>query len=728
MGVGMTARHWRRLAVAAAALLLQVNDLSVLAAAQASPPATATQSARVNPLLSPSALPYGAPAFDTIRDGDFEPALVQGMAYQRAEIQRITSSSEPPTFQNTIEALERSGALLTRVSRVFNLVVQANTNPVLQQVDAAQAPKLAANRDATYLDAALFARVKRLYDNRASLGLEPDQLQLVERYYREFVRSGAALIDSQKKDLSALNQEQAELTAAFRKKVLADMNAAAPVFDRSSALDGLSPDDLAAAASAAGARGLQNKWVLPLQNTTQHPSLTFLKDRQVREQLFKASLARNSSGANDTTAIIIRLAQLRASRAKLLGFDSHAAFTLDNQMAKTPQIALKLLTDMVPAVRARVAAEATRIQQLIDSQHGGFTLQPWDWEYYAEQVRKADYDLDESQVRPYFEIDRVLREGVFFAATRLYGVTFKERKDVPVYHPDVRVFEVFDRDGSGLGLFYSDYFARPSKRGGAWTSGFVLRSGLLETKAVVTNTCNFAKPAPGAPALISFDEATTMFHEFGHALHALFSEARYPALAGSNVPRDFGEVPSQFNEHWALDPLVFSSYAKHYKTGAAMPTALEQKIRQTLTFNQGFATAELLAASLLDMGWHLIPASAPLPNVGQFESATLERYGMAIPQIPPRYSSRYFSHIWTNGYSAGYYSYLWSEVIETDAYYWFKEHGGMTRENGQRFRDMVLAPGSSSEVAALYRAFRGRDPDVEPLLIERGLRPAVAPR
>ena len=696
--------------------------LLAVATALLRPSGLRAQNARPNPLLAESPLPYHAPAFDIIRDTDYEPALVQGMAEQRAEIQRIIDDPQPATFQNTIEALERSGALLNRVSRIFNALVQAHTNPTLQRTDVALAPKLAAHRDETVLNPTLFARIKHVYDSRSTLPLKPEQVRLVERYYKDYVRAGAALSDAQKAQLRALNREQSELTTSVRNKVLAGANAASPVFNTPAALAGLSDDDIAAAAAAADARNMKGRWVLPLLNTTQQPSLTYLSDRSVRERIFKASRTRNSDGENDTTPVITRLAQLRAQRAALLGYETHAAFTLDNQMAKTPQAALKLMTDMVPAVLARARAEAARIQQLIDAQNGGFTLQPWDWEYFAEQVRKADYAFDESQVRPYFELDRVLRDGVFFAATKMYGLTFEDRKDLPVYHPDVRVFEVFDQDGSGLGLFYADFFARPSKRGGAWTNSLVSQSKLLGTRTVTTNTCNFVKPAPGAPALLSVDEATTVFHEFGHALNSLFSTVEYPGLGG--LPRDFGEVPSQFNEHWALEPQVLANYARHYKTGAPMPTELEDKIRKSSTFNQGFATAELLAASLLDMGWHMQAASAPpVADVAAFEADTLARFGIALPEIPPRYSSRYFSHIWTNGYSAGYYSYLWSEVIDTDAYYWFRENGGMTRANGQRFRDMVLSKGGTMDADVMYRAFRGRDPEVEPLLIERGLKP-----
>jgi peptidyl-dipeptidase Dcp len=707
---------FRPLVWAAAALFLSSDRAYVV-----SPQATSGQAgqARVNPLLSESTLPYGAPDFLRIQDADYAPALIEGMSEQAAEVDRIASNPAAPTFENTIEALERSGALLTRVSRIFGALGDANTNPTLQRTETEMAPRLAAHRDAISLNSDLFARVKRLYDQRDRLGLEPEQRRALERYYQNYVRSGAALADAQKSDLKALNREQSELMTTFRNRVLADMNAKSPAFESVADLDGLPRDDLAAAASAASSRALPGKWVLPLQNTTQQPAQTWLTNRDVRQRLFIASTSRNRGGDNETAQVIARLAQLRAQRAKLLGYDTHAAFTLETQMAKTPDRALKLLTDLVPAVTTRATQEAARIQTLIDQQHGGFTLQPWDWQYYAEQVRKADYDLDESQVRPYFELNRVLVDGVFFAATAMYGVTFKARTDIPVYHPDVRVFEVFDRDGSPLGLFYGDYFARPSKRGGAWTTSFVAQSRMLGTKTVTTNTCNFTKPAPGAPALISADDVRTMFHEFGHALNGLFSEVEYPTL--NALPRDFVEVPSQFNEHWALEPRVFANYAHHYQTGAPMPAELEAKIRRTQTFNQGFATGELLSASFLDLAWHTLPASAPPQVVDTFEAAALNRDKVAFPQIPPRYSSRYFSHIWSNGYSAGYYSYLWSAVIDTDAYYWFNEHGGMTRENGQRFRDKVLSKGNTIDADVMYRDFRGRDPDVTPLLIDRGL-------
>ncbi|MEN6540776.1 MAG: M3 family metallopeptidase, partial [Mizugakiibacter sp.] len=619
-------------------------------------------------------------------------------------------------------AMERSGTLLTRVAKVFFAITQANTNDTLQKVEEAEAPKLAAHQDAIYLNPKLFARVQAIYDHRD--GLKPDQKFLVERYERDFVHAGAKLSEADKQKLRALNQEESKLSTEFQNRLLAAAKAGALVVSDKAELAGLSDGEIAAAAEAAKARKLDGKWVLPLQNTTQQPAQVELQDRAVRERLFKASTERAEHGdANDTRAIIQRLAQLRAEKAKLIGFPTYAAYALDTQMAKTPQNAEKLMTDMVPAVMAKAQGEADRMQALIDQQQGGFKLAPWDWQYYAEQVRKAEYALDESQIKPYFELDRVLKDGVFFAANKMYGLTFKERHDIPVYQPDVRVFQVYDKDGKPLALFYADYFKRDNKSGGAWMDSFVDQSGLFATRPVVFNVCNFTKPAPGQPALLSFDDVTTMFHEFGHALHGMFSNVQYPTLAGTNVPRDFVEFPSQFNEHWATEPSVFANYAKHYQTGAPMPQALVDKIKKSRTFNQGFATLEYLEAALLDMAWHTLPADAPLQDADRFEADALKRFGVAMPDVPPRYRSSYFAHIWGGGYSAGYYAYLWSEVLDHDAYYWFREHGGMTRENGQRFRDMVLSRGSTEDMAAMYRAFRGRDPSVEPLLEQRGLKP-----
>jgi peptidyl-dipeptidase Dcp len=480
---------------------------------------------------------------------------------------------------------------------------------------------------------------------------------------------------------------------------------------------------MAAAAGAAANRGLTGRWLLPLQNTTQQPAQASLRNRALRQRLFEASATRAERGdSNDTRQIILRLAQLRPERARLLGYPTYAAYGLEEQMARTPENALRLLTQLVPPATAKARGEAAAMQRLIDRQRGrnpGFQLQPWDWQFYAEQVRAAQYALDEEQIKPYFELDRVLRDGVFYAAQRLYGLTFRERHDIPVYHPDVRVFEVFDADTS-LGLFYADYFKRDNKNGGAWSSGFVSRSAFLGTRPVITNTCNFTRPAEGQPALLTWDNVTTMFHEFGHALNSFFNAAPYPRLAG-NMPRDFVEVPSQFNEHWALDPEVFAHYARHYRTGEPMPAELVAKIRRTTTFDQGFATTEYLAAALLDLAWHTLAVDDHPTDVDSFETQALRRFGVDVPLVPPRYHTSYFSHIWGGGYSAGYYAYIWSEVLDADAYAWFLEHGGLTRENGQRFRDLILSRGGTGDMAAIYRAFRGRDPEIGPLLANRGL-------
>ena len=676
-----------------------------------------------NPFFSPSTLPFQAPPFDKINNSDFQPAIEEGMSQELAEIQAVANNPDAPTFANTIETMERSGPLLRRVFRVFSALAQSNTNATLRKVQAEEAPRLAAHRDAIYLNPKLYARVKAIYELRATMTLDPEQKFLVERYYRDFVRSGAQLSEADKTTLRALNREQSKLTNEFRNRVLGDTNASALVVDDKASLDGLSSADVAAAAEKARERGLEGKWLLTLQNTTQQPQQTFLRNRAVRERLFKASTARdNHGGENDTKDIVTRLAQLRAQRARLLGYPSYAAYVLEDQMAKTPEAALKLMTNMVPAATAKAQAEAARMQRLIDSQKGGFKLGPADWQYYAEQVRKAEYDLDEAQERQYFDLDRVLNDGVFFAANKLYGLTFKERKDIPVYQPDVRVFEVIDGNGKPLALFYADFFSRSNKAGGAWTSSFVGQSGLLGSRPVVTNTENFPKPAAGQPALLSFTEVTTMFHEFGHALHGMFSNVTYPTLAGSSVPRDFVEFPSQFNEHWALEPSVLANYARHYESGKPMPQTLVAKIRKSHTFNQGFATTEYLAAALLDMAWHTLPSDAPLQEVDSFEAAALKRFHVDLAEVPPRYRTTYFSHIWPGGYSASYYAYLWSEVLDDDAYAWFGEHGGMTRQNGQRFRDMILSRGGTQDPAAMYRAFRGRDPVVEPLLEDRGLK------
>ncbi len=566
--------------------------------------------------------------------------------------------------------------------------------------------------------------MKAVYDARASL--DASARYLTERYHRDFIRAGAELSPEAKTQLRAVNEEESSLGTAFSQKLLAATKAGAVTVDGAADLAGLSDGDVAAAAQAAKDRHLDGKWVLTLQNTTQQPAQVSLKSRATREKLFVAATQRTEHGdANDTRATIERLAALRARKAKLLGYPSWAAYVLGDQMAETPEKAIKLLTDMAPAAVAKARKEAARMQQLASHDKPPVKVAPWDWQYYSEQVKKADFALDDAEVRPYFELDRVLKDGVFFAANKMYGLTFQERHDLPVYHPDVRVFEVFGPDQKSVALIYFDYFKRDNKNGGAWMDSYVDQSGLRDTHPVVFNVCNFTKPAPGQPALLTFGDVTTMFHEFGHALHGMLSNVQYPTLAGTNTPRDFVEFPSQFNEHWASEPTVFASYAKHYQTGAPIPAALAKKIERARKHNQGFELTEYLAAALLDMAWHTVPDGAQVADVDKFEADALHRYGVDFPLVPPRYRSTYFAHIWGGGYSAGYYAYLWSEVLAHDAYQWFVEHGGMTRENGDRFRAMILSRGHSDEMAPLYRAFRGRDPSVEPLLEHRGL---VAPK
>jgi peptidyl-dipeptidase Dcp len=677
-----------------------------------------------NPFYAQSKLPFQAPPFDKIKDSDYQPAIEAGMAQQLVEMKAIADNPAAPTFENTLIAMEKTGQLFSRVMMVFGGVAGANINPVLQKVQDIEAPKLAAHDDAIYLDSKLFHRVERIYKERESLKLDPESLKLVDYYYKKFVHSGANLSDADKTKLKKLNEEESTLSNDFITKLLAATKDSAYVTTDKAALAGMSDAQIAAAAAGAKERQ-KDGWVLPLQNTTQQPDLVSLSNRDTRKALFENSWTRaERGGADDTRATIARLAQVRAEKAKLLGYPNFAAWTLENQMAKTPEAALKFMNDLVPAATEKAASEAKDIQSVIDSQKGGFTLQPWDWEFYSEQVRKARYDLDEAQVKPYFELNNVLQNGVFYAANQLYGLTFKERKDIPVYNPDVRVFEVFNPDGKPLALFYCDYFKRDNKNGGAWMDVFMGQSKLMGTLPVVYNVANFTKPAAGEPALISFTDATTMFHEFGHALHGMFADTEYPSLSGTSVPRDFVEFPSQFNEHWASYPSVFNHYAKHYKTGAPMPAELAAKIKKAATFNQGYLLTELLAAAELDMQWHTLPADAPLQNPDAFEKEALQKTHLDISNVPPRYRSSYFMHIWGNGYAAGYYAYLWTEMLDDDAYQWFEGNGGLTRANGDRFRKMVLSRGNTEDLAKMYAAWLGKQPNVEPMLKDRGLEPS----
>ncbi len=697
------------------------------AAATAGAQAATTGLEASNPFYAPSTLPYGAPPFDRIKDADYRPAIEAGMVEQRAEIDTIANSAEPPTFANTLVALERTGRLLNRVALVFGAVAQANTNDTLQMVQQAEAAKLAAQADYIYLNRKLFARVQAVYDARATLRLDPESERLLEWDYLQFVKAGAKLNDADMARLKKLNEEESVLSTAFGTKLLAATKAAAYTATDPTKLAGLTPAQVQGAADGAKARKAPG-YLLPLQNTTQQPDLAQMSDRPAREALFNDSWTRAERGGdNDTRGTVSRLAQVRAQKAALLGFPNYASWAMQDQMAKNPETALKFMDALVPASTAKARGEAEAIQKLIDAQaagsgqHGGFQLEPWDWNFYSEQVRKARYDLNMAELKPYFEIDKVLRDGLFYAANQLYGVTFKERHDLPVYQPDVRTFECFDHDGKPLALIYFDYWQRDNKNGGAWMSNFVTQSTLLGQLPVIYNVGDFAKPAPGQPALISFEDVVTMFHEFGHGLNGIFANTIYPSLSGANTARDFVEFPSQFNEHWATDPKVFHHYAVNYKTGQPMPQELYDKLKRAATFNMGYHSTESLAAQELDMQWHLLPGDAPLQDVDAFEKAALEKTGTAMRTVPPRYRSSYFLHIWGNGYAAGYYAYAWAEMLDDDAFQYFEDHGGLTRENGDRFRRMILSRGNTEDLEALYEKWRGAKPGVGPLLKNRGL-------
>lgn len=675
-----------------------------------------------NPFLKESTLPYQVPDFDHIKDSDFKPAIEEGMKIHLNEINSIADNKEAPTFENTLVAMEKSGQMLTRVNHVFGLLTGANTNDDLQKIQEEIAPKQAAHDDAIHLNAKLFKRIESIYNTRAKLKLDAESNKLLEYYYQEFVLAGAKLSEDAKTNLKKLNEQEASLSAKFSNQLLAAAKAGAFVTDKVSDLEGLSTGEINAAAQAAKTAKMDGKWLLSLQNTTQQPSLQMLSDRATRQKLFEASWNRAEKGdSNDTRKTIVEIAKIRAEKAKLMGFPNYAAWKLQDQMAKTPAAVEAFFAKLVPSATAKANAEAAELQSVIDTQKGGFKLEPYDWNYYAEQVRKAKYDLNENEVKPYFELNNVLKNGVFYAATQLYGITFKERTDLPVYHKDVKVFELFDKDNSTIGLFYCDYFKRDNKSGGAWMDNVVGQSKLMGTKPVIFNVCNFTKPAGGQPALISFDDVTTMFHEFGHALHGFFANQEYPSLSGTNVARDFVEFPSQFNEHWAVNPQVFKNYAIHYSTGQPMPQILVDKINKAAKFNQGYALTEVLAAAALDMQWHKLSATEPLQDADKFETTALQRTGLSLSYVPPRYRSSYFLHIWGNGYAAGYYAYLWTEMLDHDAFSWFEENGGLTRENGQRFRDMILSRGNTEDYGKMFRDFRGHDPNIKAMQKYRGL-------
>lgn len=684
--------------------------------------ATAAPLPASNPFAAESTLPYHAPRFDLIKDADYQPALEQGMAEQAEEMERIANSSEPATFENTISAMERSGRLLDRTLETFSGVYSANTNPVLDKVQEVVGPKLSAHEDSIFLNPKLFARIQYLHARKDTLGLNAEQKQVLDVYYQNFVQAGAQLSDDDKAKLRDLNTRLSKLETVFQQKLLSGTKASALIVSDKAKLAGLDAAAITAAQTAATERKLTGKWLLPLQNTTQQPALETLTDRETRQALFEQSWTRVEKGGDgDTRETIATIAQLRAQKAALFGYKNYAAYVLADQMAKTPEAVHTFIAQIVPALAAEQKREAADIQNTITKSGASFDLKPWDWPYYAGQVRKARLNFDENQVKPYFELNTVLQDGVFFAANSLYGVTFKRRTDIPTYNPDVMVFEVFDKDGSELGLIYFDYFQRDNKNGGAWMSNFVGQSALLGTKPVVYNVANFTKPAQGEPALISFDDVTTMFHEFGHALHGLFAKQTYPIVSGTSVARDFVEFPSQFNEHWALNATVLAHYARHYKNGAAMPENLVALLKKAATFNQGYRLGEVVSAAELDMDWHSLGADAPKQDVDVFEKSALGKMGLETDLVPPRYRSSYFLHIWSNGYSAGYYAYLWTEMLDDDTFAWFEKNGGLTRKNGERFRDMILSRGHTQDYGPMFRAFYGKDPDIGPMLTFRGL-------
>ncbi|MFN9720478.1 MAG: M3 family metallopeptidase [Planctomycetota bacterium] len=677
-----------------------------------------------NAFAAPSVLPLHAPAFDRIKEEHYKPAFITGMQTQLDEMKAIADQADAPTFENTIVAMEKSGALLTRVRNVFSNLTSAHKSEGLQNIETELAPLQAAHADNIYLNKKLFARVEALWNGRAALKLTPEQAEVLKQHYENFVRAGARLNDEQQARIRSLNEQLSKLETRFEENLLAISKERSVIIDDVKELDGMSTADISAAAVAAKERGLEGKYLLQFENTTRVPLLSSLNNRQVRQKLWEASAQRGlgRDGGIDNRPLVLEISQLRAERAKLLGFEDHASYKLQNQMAETPAAARKMLADLVPGVKARVEVEARDLEAMIRESGQSHELAPWDWEYYAEKVRSARFEVDEAAVKPYFELESVLHNGVFFTMNRLYGITFRERKDLPVYHPDVRVFDVLDKDGSQLGLFYADYYKRDTKRGGAWMSNFVDQSGLLNEKPVIVNCLNIPRPAPGEPTLISFDNVTTLFHEMGHALHGMFSDCEYPSVSGTATPRDFVEFPSTFEEDWAIQPEILANYAKHYKTGEQIPKELLDKVIRASKFNQGFDTMEYLAAALLDLEWHSLTSEEIPTDVEQFETAALSKVGVSLSAVPPRYRTAYFAHIWSGGYSSSYYAYLWSEVLAADAFAHMMANGGCTSANGELFRKEILSRGSSRDPMESYKAFRGSKPTVDALLKRRGLK------
>ena len=709
-------------------IALALATASLGAGAAPAEPAANHASQTMNPFFQQSPLPYQYPQFDKVKDTDFAPAFDRGMAEQAREIQAIADSRKAPTFDNTILAMERSGQLLTRAAIAFGNLTSTNTNDALDKLDAEYSPKFAAHRDSIYLNAKLFARIKALYEKRASLGLDEQGVRLIERYYTDFVRAGANLTEAQKTRVKEINAEMATLTTQFSQNVLAEVNDSAVIVSDRAELAGLSDEQIAVLAKSAEEKGMPGKYRIALLNTTGQPLLPQLDNRALRERLHKASVARGSRGnAYDNRAIVARVAKLRAERAAIMGYSSYAAFGLAEETAKNPEAVNAMLAKLAPAAVANARKEGAVLQAMIDQEQKAkkqptFALEPWDWAYYTEKVRKAQYDFDENQLKPYLELNNVLEKGIFHAVTELYGVTFKQRTDLPVYHEDVKVYEAFNADGSELALIIVDPFARSSKRGGAWMSSYVDQSELMGTKPVVAFHLNVTEPTEGKPALLTWDDVNTAFHEFGHVLHGMFSDVKYPYFSGTNVPRDFVEFPSQVNEMWSTWPSVLANYAVHWQTGEPMPKELLDKVLSAEKFNQGYTTTEYLGAALLDQRWHQVPADQ-LPDadgVMDYEAKALKDVGLDYAAVPPRYRTNYFSHI-MGGYAAGYYAYIWSEVLDATTVEWIKNHGGLTRANGDRFRAKLLSRGGSKDALQLFRDFAEQEPDIQPLLERRGL-------
>jgi len=677
-----------------------------------------------NPFYSPSSLPFEAPDFDVIEVDHFRDAFLDGMEFQLEEIEEIASNPDEPDFENTIIAMERSGELLNRTRRVFSNLTSAHTNEQIQQIQSEFAPLFAAHSDNIWLNRDLFERVVTLYDRKDEFNLDRASIKLIEDTHRNFVRAGAMLTDDEQSRMREINERISSLTTQFQENLLALTRERAIVVEDVNRLDGLSADRIAAAKESAEARGHEGKYLLNITNTTRVPILTSLNNRELRREVWEASAYRGvgEDGGIDNRPIALELTQLRAERAELLGYENFATFALEPQTAQSPENVLSMLSDLIPAVVSNTEAEAELIIEMMREDGIDDELQAWDWEYYAEKVRRAKYDIDENEVRPYFELDRVLKDGVFYAMNRLYGITFEERFDLPVYHPEVRTFDVFDHDGTQLGLFYADYFSRDSKRGGAWMSSFVSQSHLLGQRPVIVNVLNISPPAEGEPALISFSNVTTLFHEMGHAVHGLFSDVEYPSQSGTSVPRDFVEFPSTFEEDWAVHPEVLKNYAIHYETGERIPQDLLDRVIAARDFNQGFNTYEYLGATMIDMEWHLLSSSEIPDDVEAFEHEALMKHNLDWHAVPPRYKSAYFSHIFSGGYSANYYAYIWSEILAADAFAFMRESGGLTRENGDHYRENILSRGGSEDAMTLYRQYRGGDPDVKHLVIRRGLR------